>query len=325
MKKKKHGFTLAEVLITLAVIGVVAAMTLPTLISRMHTKAMERKEQMFKVRLVQGLRDMAVKSRLTNFDSTYEFAQELSNHYKIFNICNSDNIQACYQVDEVTDSNEDTLKVSSIKTIKHLNLKNENGNEWLAPVAIVTTDGTPFIFSYNKNCSLTESDINKGETENGNAVITHCIAGVYDRNGVKAPNKMNDDVISFRGGTLTDSSSLTVPYVKFVEGNKTYYVSQELTASDGLTYNGNSADWVTWKEASPACTKNGGRLPTLDELKIIYKHKDELILNNPYWGFWSSTDTTSGNNKTYGVINFANGKVLNHANHADNRVLCLGM
>ena len=30
---KKYGFTLAEVLITLGIIGVVAAMTIPTLIS----------------------------------------------------------------------------------------------------------------------------------------------------------------------------------------------------------------------------------------------------------------------------------------------------
>ena len=33
MKKNKRGFTLAEVLITLGIIGVVAAMTIPTLMS----------------------------------------------------------------------------------------------------------------------------------------------------------------------------------------------------------------------------------------------------------------------------------------------------
>ena len=62
--KSKKGFTLAEVLITLAVIGVVAAMTIPTLISNINQKAQERKDQVFRLRLVNGLRDIAVKSHL---------------------------------------------------------------------------------------------------------------------------------------------------------------------------------------------------------------------------------------------------------------------
>lgn len=39
--KKITGFTLAEVLITLAIIGIVAAMTIPTLITKYQTKALE--------------------------------------------------------------------------------------------------------------------------------------------------------------------------------------------------------------------------------------------------------------------------------------------
>ena len=42
---KFKGFTLAEVLITLAVIGVVAAMTLPTLISNVKSKADAKKKK----------------------------------------------------------------------------------------------------------------------------------------------------------------------------------------------------------------------------------------------------------------------------------------
>lgn len=39
MSKIKPAFTLAEVLITLGVIGIVAAMTLPTLIANYKTKS----------------------------------------------------------------------------------------------------------------------------------------------------------------------------------------------------------------------------------------------------------------------------------------------
>ncbi len=38
---KNKGFTMAEVLITLGIIGVVAAMTLPTLINNNRNKALE--------------------------------------------------------------------------------------------------------------------------------------------------------------------------------------------------------------------------------------------------------------------------------------------
>ena len=40
---RKSAFTLAEVLITLAIIGVVAAMTIPTLISSYREKVVETK------------------------------------------------------------------------------------------------------------------------------------------------------------------------------------------------------------------------------------------------------------------------------------------
>lgn len=38
---KKFGFTLAEVLITLGIIGVIAALTLPSLIQKKQTKELE--------------------------------------------------------------------------------------------------------------------------------------------------------------------------------------------------------------------------------------------------------------------------------------------
>lgn len=47
---KKFGFTLAEVLITLGIIGVVAAMTMPTLVSKYRQRALETafKKNVFK-------------------------------------------------------------------------------------------------------------------------------------------------------------------------------------------------------------------------------------------------------------------------------------
>ena len=47
MKNKKYGFTLAEVLITLSVIGEVASMTIPTLIQNHKKHIAETRLQKF--------------------------------------------------------------------------------------------------------------------------------------------------------------------------------------------------------------------------------------------------------------------------------------
>ncbi|MBR1424890.1 type II secretion system protein [bacterium] len=51
----KAAFTLAEVLITLAIIGVVAAMTLPTLIAKINEKADSNQKAVIEAKLIQGL------------------------------------------------------------------------------------------------------------------------------------------------------------------------------------------------------------------------------------------------------------------------------
>lgn len=55
-KKKKNGFTLAEVLITLGIIGVVAAMTIPTLMSSYRKKVIETRLSKFYSTINQALK-----------------------------------------------------------------------------------------------------------------------------------------------------------------------------------------------------------------------------------------------------------------------------
>ena len=76
---KRNAFTLAEVLITLGIIGVVAAMTLPTLIN--STQAAQFRSQMKKVYTVVG-QAMTVTSALDDYDAgqaivtTYNYNDE---------------------------------------------------------------------------------------------------------------------------------------------------------------------------------------------------------------------------------------------------------
>ena len=307
MKKKKHGFTLAEVLITLVVIGVVAAMTLPTLITSVRTKANATKKEVFKARLLNGLKETAVQDSLMGYDTTMKFTKALGQHYKMFNVCEISDINACYNVEEVVLNAEgDTIAITDITGVK--NLKLSEGGGWLDPVTIVATDGTVFIMSYNKNCSITEAELQgvrdeeTGKYSDSNEALS-CIDGVIDINGVSAPNKWGLDLLSFRNAKLVPD------WITVTSNGVTYKVSPEL---DGK-YN--------WMNAQTACINIGGRLPTKAQLKDLYAVKNKLILNNDTDAFWSSSfpNLAEGN-----IVQFSTGKVSSAGRTKTYRVLCLG-
>ncbi len=67
---------------------------------------------------------------------------------------------------------------------------------------------------------------------------------------------------------------------------------------------------MTWDEAKTACEKlelgGGWRLPTMEELKIIYKKRNKIGGFTNGW-YWSSTELDDGNDA--GGFGFSNGDV----------------
>ena len=127
----RQGFTLAEVLITLAIIGVVAALTIPTLVSTYKKKVIE--------------------SRLSKFYSTMNQAIKLS---EIENgpIVQWDKLNAGYETDE--DDNKDYSKPYSIfwfnkylkPYIKIAKIEKEPGS-LSGFIKVYLNDGSLFTFS----------------------------------------------------------------------------------------------------------------------------------------------------------------------------------
>ena len=73
MKKQsfcRYAFTLAEVLITLAIIGVVAVLTLPNLIQNYNQKAWDTAKNVFEKRLEVATRQMNTEEKLAGYAST---------------------------------------------------------------------------------------------------------------------------------------------------------------------------------------------------------------------------------------------------------------
>ena len=88
MRKFSNGFTLAEVLITLGIIGVVASITLPTIISDINIRANSERQANIAQKVTQAMEQMRAHGLLnTQYASTDAFVDELQKYLKVAKRC----------------------------------------------------------------------------------------------------------------------------------------------------------------------------------------------------------------------------------------------
>lgn len=80
---RKVAFTLAEVLITLGIIGVVAALTLPLLITNVQSKIRTARIENIEQKLNQATDEMNALEGVAPYTSTTEFVNVLQKHLKL--------------------------------------------------------------------------------------------------------------------------------------------------------------------------------------------------------------------------------------------------
>ena len=210
----KRGFTLAEVLITLGIIGVVAAITLPTLNAAINKKVRAEQIRTVKYKFTKATEKMAAQGLIGPYDSTAAFVAELQKHLKIAKVCTSSNLRDCWPYDTVTLLDGKEWEISKTQTGKHLKMQNSDTADYSSPnVGIITGDGTPMILSYNKKCEPLDATVKSltWSTEDNKPVTnasTSCIAAVFEINGSKKPNKQNEDVALFNANGLGSSCAV---------------------------------------------------------------------------------------------------------------------
>ncbi len=192
---RKTGFTLAEVLITLGIIGIVAALTLPAFISNVQGRIQAKRVENINQKLSKVTDKMAVQSGLIGYPDTMAFVQEMKKHMSIAKVCDNSHLSECWGTTEVDVGKDKPWEISKTKTAK--TLKIGEPDNWADTVGIVTADGTPMILSYDKECNFDPN--NKGLQYNqssGKSNSLVCLSGVFDWNGGARPNKLGDDVIT---------------------------------------------------------------------------------------------------------------------------------
>ena len=278
--KERKAFTLAEVLITLAIIGIVAALTIPTLVQNYQTKAWNTASQVFQRKLGEALRVMNVQGTLAGYTTTEAFVDELSKHIKITRICDNDDITTCFS-DAVTWGDEE-VDMSKVKKAK-----NFGQNDWdTNTVAVQFANGVNGVIAYNPDCrqnQFSNDVITIGETGIG----TTCLAILYDVDGFKNPNTQQKDlrglnVISLGSNCaieLSDGTCFTAPFIP------TPLTHEECEAQKGeLGINECYFNSDYWAGAVKACHDMGSSLPSDTELlklaEELYKDVSGNFIGN---------------------------------------------
>ena len=259
------GFTLAEVLITLAIIGIVAALTIPTLVQNYQERAWNTASEVFQRKLGEALRVMNVQGTLAGYTTTEAFVDELSKHIKITRICDNDDITTCF-ADTVTWGDEE-VDMSKVKKAKNFGQEDWDTNT----VGVQFANGVNGVIAYNPDCRQNQFS-NDVITIGENGIGTDCLAILYDVDGFKNPNTKDKDLknlnVTSLGGSncaieLSDGTCFTAPFyptpLTFAECEAQ---KGELGISECCYY----YDTDYWAGAVKACKDMGSSLPSQEQL-----------------------------------------------------------
>ena len=171
----KNGFTLAEVLITLVIVGVIASMTIPTLINKTN-------KQEFVSRLKKAYSTMAQATNKI-------IAEEGNPRADIGGWATSG--EAVYDMYKKYLSNVKECGLSTSGCFDGI-YKRMNGGK-----GDYYTDRRTFVIADGMEISIKDSDLWTDCSRNTNGTLNTCATILVDVNGAKGPNTIGQDAFAF--------------------------------------------------------------------------------------------------------------------------------
>ncbi|MBQ8167818.1 prepilin-type N-terminal cleavage/methylation domain-containing protein [bacterium] len=314
---KRFGFTLAEVLITLAIIGVVAAMTIPTLIANYQQKSWDTAASVFNRRLGEALKVMNSNSSLAGYTTTQSFVDELGKHIKIVKTCASDKLTDCFASEIATSGNP--IDTTTLQKSKKLNATGQFDTE---TIGVQFADGVSALIAYNKNTKqdpFASNDIVQisGDLDGKSVTVgTNAVSILYDVSGLKTPNHFGSGK-DIRGINLNLHTGVEAV---LVENPGTIDCSD--SSSTNYSYCGSSpSGWPSdsWAGASYTCAQQGLRLPTTAELqKMAADGGSDIPASGWYWSSTSAYMAMNGQ-----AVNIADGTMNEVYKNQTVKALCI--
>ncbi len=287
----KRAFTMAEILLSLTIIGVVAAITLPSLTGNINERTWNTQRKALYARFSQAL---ALMPNLNGYGTLVEdesgsvtedtvaetfITAGLSKVLKINNICEHEHLADCGIANNITTFAGS--KITTPKTMQELNssLVGSYSFDFVADgirrsasmsvlntkaAAFETNNGESIVVYYNPGCT---DLVNTGDSHYAQAKM--CANFVYDLNGKKGPNTVGKD-IGFISVLYPNNPVIVAPLplsIKPIPGGSIGF------------YPG-------------ACTKLGAKMPNREEASALFFNRD-LIGANTGSGFWWTSSTVS--------------------------------
>ena len=185
---KRFAFTLNEVMIVLAVLGIVAALTVPTLNANIQSRKWNATSQDFVRELEESLKIMNLKKVLAGHATTKSFVSKLSEYISVVKICNNDELLECFS-DKVTwglgEATPEEIDMTKVKKAKHFGL-----DDWKSElIGVQFNNGVNALVAYNPECSA-------NHLSNDNNLLD-CVAMLYDVSGFAFPNQSGKDLKAY--------------------------------------------------------------------------------------------------------------------------------
>ena len=284
-KRFSFAFTLAEVLITLGIIGVVAALTIPALVTYNQQKGWEKSAVVFERKLEEALRIMNTQQVLTGYKTTEDFVDELSKHMKITKVCQNDDILSCFEDKIYWGSNEVETDIEPIKTTIQIGLYDWN----MKLVGVNFINGINAIIAYNPNC--------KQDPYSNEVDVLQCVAVLYDVSGYQLPNATGKDLNALNISSIDGSCAFAVGSgcaTTPMKAPSGISISEcEKLVEKGLIHNC-PREGDRYAAAVKYCDDLGKKLPSINDLKGLAKDLYGTNVNSG-WNSGLTLDTKKWN------------------------------
>jgi len=288
------AFTMAEILLSLTIIGVVAAITLPSLTGNINERTWNTQRKALHARISQAVALMPYMNGYgvgaTDEETASNAAQTfissgLSKVLKINNICDSEHFEDCGITSSYTAmaGTQKTFpqKLSDLQAafVGERSYSNAGASAYYKNTidtlgaAFETANGESIALFYNPNCT-----VNSLQEAMQNAIYFSqpfmCANFVYDLNGSKGPNTFGKDK-GFITALYSTDSVVVAPIP----------LSQDAKNEDGETD-------IYEHEAAKVCRSmdDGSRVPNIEEVNTIFYNSKFLDFS---WAtqrfYWSST------------------------------------
>lgn len=280
---------MAEILLSLTIIGVVAAITLPSLTGNINERTWNTQRKALYARMSQAIALMpslngygaytAATSSTSAIDNVAEtfVTAGLSKVLKINNICSQ--LSDCGIVSKITpmlgnsqiNTPQNWEELNSYITAPNSTWGSRTANINTQSVAFETANGESILALYNPYCKfyMNEKSISSAFEYHYSSQEKVCLNFIYDLNGTKGPNTVGKDI-----------------------GFMTVLYPADSAVVNPMPTTQISSDGTTFQNAIKLCKQQGDdlRLPTPDELTSMYINQ-KLIYGTLYTSglnYWSA-------------------------------------